>query len=176
MSWMHVELRFDASQVPGWISKSLQKVMPEFASLRRLRSRPSKLSRYALLLLHLKVCTSPFATAIVHASDCPAHSSALLGLLSNARRSFRSALPQDPRLQTPSTLLFAKGLLHYLQDTEYQVSPSTPLLSTAIDENGWVCGKLLGYLAPCQVQFSASIYNSVRQAWHPFAWPQSASV
>lgn len=27
-----------------------------------------------------------------------------------------------------------------LQETDYQVSPSTPLLSTAIDENGWVCG------------------------------------
>ena len=160
---MHVELRFDASQVPRWISRSLQKVMPEFASLRRSRSRPSKLSRYALLLLHLKVCTSPFAATILHPGDCSAHLSVLLGVLSDARRSFRSALPQDPRLQTPSTLLFAKGLLHCLQDTEYQVSPSTPLLSTAIDENGWVCGKLLCYLTPC-LQFSASTHNNFRQA------------
>lgn len=26
-------------------------------------------------------------------------------------------------------------------ESEYAVSPSTPLLSTAIDENGWVCGE-----------------------------------
>lgn len=31
--------------------------------------------------------------------------------------------------------------LEAVKDTEYQVSPSTPLLSTAIDENGWVCGR-----------------------------------
>ena len=29
----------------------------------------------------------------------------------------------------------------FLQESEYAVSPSTPLLSTAIDENGWVCGQ-----------------------------------
>ncbi len=29
-----------------------------------------------------------------------------------------------------------------LQEADYQVSPSTPLLSTAIEENGWVCGEL----------------------------------
>ena len=68
-----------------------------------------------------------------------------------------------------STLLFAKGLLHFLQDTEYQVSPSTPLLSTAIDENGWVCGKLLCNLTPCQVQFIVNTHTSVRQAWQTIA-------
>lgn len=41
-----------------------------------------------------------------------------------------------------------------LQETEYQVSPSTPLLSTAIDENGWVCGTT--YPAYLQALFSTA--------------------
>jgi len=36
-----------------------------------------------------------------------------------------------------------------LQEAEYAVSPSTPLLSTAIEENGWVCGQ---FARPCQAR------------------------
>ena len=35
------------------------------------------------------------------------------------------------------------ALVCVMQDNEFAVSPSTPLLSTAIDENGWVCGATL---------------------------------
>ena len=33
------------------------------------------------------------------------------------------------------------GKLVVLQEDDYAVSPSSPLVSTALDDNGWVCGK-----------------------------------
>jgi hypothetical protein len=33
-------------------------------------------------------------------------------------------------------------MLIYTQEIDYAVSPATPLLSTAIEENGWVCGAI----------------------------------
>ena len=33
------------------------------------------------------------------------------------------------------------GRLMLLQEDDYAVSPSSPLVSTALDDNGWVCGK-----------------------------------
>ncbi|EIE25571.1 RCC1/BLIP-II, partial [Coccomyxa subellipsoidea C-169] len=45
-----------------------------------------------------------------------------------------SLSPELPRLRINKHIQVAK-------ETEFAVSPSTPLLSTAIDENGWVCGR-----------------------------------
>ena len=33
------------------------------------------------------------------------------------------------------------GRFMLLQEDDYAVSPSSPLVSTALDDNGWVCGK-----------------------------------
>ena len=52
-----------------------------------------------------------------------------------------SNVPVLPRTRDGRVYSFDLIASASLQESEYAVSPSTPLLSTAIDENGWVCGQ-----------------------------------
>ncbi|KAK9909040.1 hypothetical protein WJX75_006403 [Coccomyxa subellipsoidea] len=53
-------------------------------------------------------------------------------------RGWQCGLVEEPWFQI-LRVLGAMGVV--AKETEFAVSPSTPLLSTAIDENGWVCGR-----------------------------------
>ena len=71
--------------------------------------------------------------------------------------------------------LLCVTLVARAQETEYAVSPVTPLLSTAIEENGWVCGTLPGWQGPSATHLGVRQLSSIdcsgvlRSVWLPQA-------
>ena len=49
--------------------------------------------------------------------------------------------------------------VYNLQEDDYAVSPSSPLVSTALDDNGWVCGEY-SWCPRCYAAASAKLINA----------------
>ena len=47
-----------------------------------------------------------------------------------------------------------------LQEDDYAVSPSSPLVSTALDDNGWVCGKHSDQQSPVRFACGEALFEA----------------
>lgn len=54
---------------------------------------------------------------------------------------FHTCMPRDHPTAHLLGTVFSSAVALQEQETEYAVSPNTPLLSTEVQQNAWVCGE-----------------------------------
>ncbi len=54
-------------------------------------------------------------------------------------------------------------------DSDLQISPHSPLVSTALQENGWVCGKWAGVAGSVALGYAGDLCRAISRQLHAFA-------